>query len=88
MNSPSAWRNIAALLVSILADTVAAPLGEGLPVIFDLLVAGVIAALLGMRQGLMIALLIECVPGLGLFPTWIAAVLAMIARPAQATRQS
>ncbi len=70
-------RLMAALVVAGLADTVLAPLGEAAPVVFDLAVAAVLALILGPRAPLMIALVAEAIPGVGLFPSWLAAVGAL-----------
>lgn len=69
-------RKVAALLIALLAD--APPLcllGESFPVIFDVAVATVLWLVLGRNWLLAWALVIECIPGVGLAPTWSLYVL-------------
>jgi hypothetical protein len=63
-----------ALCVALFADTIGAPFGEGFAVAFDLGIGLAIAFLLGFRIELLFALLLEAIPGLGLFPSWLVAV--------------
>ena len=63
-----------ALCVALFADTIGAPFGEGFAVAFDLCIGLAIAFLLGFRIELLFALLLEAIPGLGLFPSWLVAV--------------
>jgi len=63
-----------ALCVALFADTIGSPFGEGFAVAFDLGIALAIVFLLGFRIELLFALLLEAVPGLGLFPSWLIAV--------------
>jgi hypothetical protein len=63
-----------ALCVALFADTIGSPFGEGFAVAFDLGIALAIVFLLGFRIELLFALLLEAVPGLGLFPSWLVAV--------------
>jgi hypothetical protein len=72
-----AWRLVLAFVVAVVADTLCAPLGEGWVVVFDLGVALILIAILGFNWIFIPALLIEAVPGLGLFPTWVLSVLAL-----------
>jgi hypothetical protein len=61
-------------VVAIAADTIGAPLGEVAGVVFDLSVALLLAALIGPKPFLLLAFVLEAIPIVGLFPTWIAAV--------------
>ncbi len=78
-DSPSGipWsRKILALLIAIAVD--APPLcllGESIPVLFDVAVAAALWLVLGRSRLLAMALLIECLPGVGLAPTWSLYVL-------------
>ena len=63
-----------ALCVALFADSIGAPFGEGFAVAFDLGIGLAIAFLLGFRVELLFALLLEAIPGLGLFPSWLVAV--------------
>lgn len=80
-NDPGAetlpWsRKLLALLIALAVD--APPLcllGESLPIIFDVAVAGVLWLVLGRSRLLAMALLVECIPGVGLAPTWSIYVL-------------
>jgi hypothetical protein len=63
-----------ALCVALFADSIGAPFGEGFAVAFDLGIGLAIAFLLGFRIELLLALLLEAIPGLGLFPSWLVAV--------------
>lgn len=69
-------RKIAALVIALIAD--APPvclLSEAYPLVFDLAIAGVLWLVLGRSKLLAMALLIECIPGVGLAPTWTLYVL-------------
>jgi hypothetical protein len=80
-NSPR-WRR--ALLIALLSDT----LGLGLMMVppvqwaLDAVTAAALLAVLGFRVPLLLALAVEVVPALELFPAWTLVVLAM-ARTAQ-----
>jgi hypothetical protein len=75
-----------ALAIAILADLVQLALpplfGGGALSPFDgaldLIVAGALLATLGLRWRTLLALAIELVPGLALFPSWTAMVATMI----------
>jgi len=72
-------RKVAALLIALLAD--APPLcllSESFSVIVDVAVAAVLWLVLGRNWLLAAALVIECIPGVGLAPTWTAYVLFQI----------
>ena len=71
------WRFVLAFCVALAADTVGIYFGEIFAVVFDVAVAIVLIAILGFNWIIIPALLVEAVPGLGLFPTWVLAVLAM-----------
>jgi hypothetical protein len=71
------WRFVLAFCVALAADTLGIPCGEYFVVIFDVVVALVLIVILGFNWMIIPALLIECVPGLGLFPSWVMAVLAI-----------
>jgi hypothetical protein len=69
-------RKILALLIAVAVD--APPvclLGESVPFLFDAAVAAVLWLVLGRSRLLAMALLIECIPGVGLAPTWTMYVL-------------
>lgn len=69
-------RKILALLIAVAVD--APPLcllGESIPVLFDVGVATLLWLVLGRSRLLAVALLIECIPGVGLAPTWTLYVL-------------
>ena len=69
-------RKILALLIAIAVD--APPLcvlGESIPVLFDVAVAAALWLVLGRSRLLAMALLTECIPGVGLAPTWSLYVL-------------
>lgn len=69
-------RKLAALVIALIAD--APPvclLSEAYPVVFDLAIAGLLWLVLGRSKLLAMALLIECIPAVGLAPTWTAYVL-------------
>lgn len=70
-----------AMAVALLADTVGVPLGEVGIVVFDVAVGLVLALCLrGFRPEIIVACLIEAIPGVGLFPSWSLAVPAIWAR--------
>lgn len=75
--SSIAWqRKAVALLIALIADAPpACLLGESFPVLFDVGVALALWLALGRSRLLVVALLIECIPGVGLAPTWTAYVL-------------
>lgn len=69
-------RKVLALLLAMAAD--APPLcllGESFPLLFDVGVALALWLILGRSRLLAVALLIECIPVVGLAPTWTAYVL-------------
>jgi hypothetical protein len=69
------WARLApAFAIAIAADTIAAPAGEWLPIAADLVAGALVALCLGPRPLLLVALIVEAIPGLGLFPTWTAVV--------------
>jgi hypothetical protein len=72
----SKQRKIAALLIAALAD-VLSPFAEVLPPlewVLDITTAIALFAVLGWRWQLLPALVVEAVPGLAMFPTWVLAV--------------
>jgi hypothetical protein len=70
-----------AMIVALLADTVGVPFGEVGVVVFDILVGFILALCLrGFRPEIIIACLLEAIPGIGLFPSWSLAVPALWAR--------
>jgi hypothetical protein len=73
----ASWRFVLAFCVALAADTVGMPLGESFVVVFDVIVAIILIIILGFNWMFIPALLIECVPGLGVFPTWVMAVMAI-----------
>jgi hypothetical protein len=84
---PLPWsRKLAALFIALIAD--APPvclLSEAYPVVFDVAVAALLWLVLGRSRLLIAALVIECIPGVGLAPTWTAYVLFQVifAKPAK-----
>jgi hypothetical protein len=74
---PLPWsRKLAALFIALIAD--APPvclLSEAYPIVFDLVVAALLWLVLGRSKLLAMALLLECIPAVGLAPTWTAYVL-------------
>ena len=78
----SALRIALAMLVAVGADTVLAPVGELIVIFADLAVAVVLALILGWSWPLAAALVLECIPGVGLFPSWVLAVtgIALVGR--------
>jgi hypothetical protein len=74
-------RFILAMGVAFLADTVGLPFGELGIFVFDVFVGLVLALCLrGFRPEILIACLIEAIPGIGMFPSWSLAVPAIWAR--------
>jgi hypothetical protein len=77
----STWRFILAMLVAVAADSLGSPFGEGFAVVFDIAVGFLLALCLrGFRPEIIVACLIEAIPGVGLFPSWSLAVPALWAR--------
>ncbi len=78
----SALRIGLAMLVAVGADTVLAPIGEMIAIVADIAVAVVLALILGWSWPLAAALVLECIPGVGLFPSWVLAVtgIALVGR--------
>lgn len=74
------WRFFLAIFIALLADTIGAPLGESFAVIFDVFVAILLGLTLGFDSFIIIALIAEAIPGVGLFPSWVVAVLAIAAK--------
>jgi hypothetical protein len=70
----SALRIGLAMLVAVGADTVLAPIGEIIAIVADIAVAVVLALILGWSWPLAAALVLECIPGVGMFPSWVLAV--------------
>jgi len=77
-------RLIMAFAVAVIADTVGFPLGEIGFVVFDICVGVVLMGIIGFRRGispeLVVATVVEAIPGLGLLPSWVAAVGVLAAR--------
>jgi hypothetical protein len=70
-----------AMAVAVLADTIGIPFGEIGVVVFDVAVGLILALCLrGFRPEIILACLIEAIPGFGLFPSWSLAVPAIWAR--------
>jgi len=71
-----------AMLVAVGADTVLAPVAEAIAIFADLAVAVVLTLILGWSWPLAAALVLECIPGVGLFPSWVLAVtgIAIVGR--------
>ena len=70
-----------AMAVALLADTVGYPVSEFAIIAFDVGIALILALCLrGFRPEIIIACVIEAIPGLGLFPSWSLAVPAIWAR--------
>ena len=82
----SSQRLLAAMLIAIAADSVGAIPGELLPVVFDVAVALTLALVVGPRPVLLGALLLEAIPVVGMFPSWIAAVAYVTAQTRQSDR--
>ena len=78
----SALRIALAMLVAVGADTVLAPVGELIVIFADIAVAVVLALILGWSWPLAAALVLECIPGVGMFPSWVLAVtgIALVGR--------
>lgn len=77
----STFRFLLAMVVALAADSLGSVFGEGLAVVFDLLVGFALALCLrGFRPEIIIACLLEAIPGIGLFPSWSLAVPALWAR--------
>jgi hypothetical protein len=75
------WRMFLSLLIATTADTLGAPLGESFTVLFDLAVGFVLCLTIGRASpALLPALLLEAIPGVGLFPSWVTAVLAIFGK--------
>ena len=73
----SAWRYGLAMVVAALADTVGVLPGELGAVVVDLFVGLLLAACLGFQPFLLFAFVIEALPIVGVFPTWLVAVPAI-----------
>jgi hypothetical protein len=74
-------RFILAMGVAFLADTIGLPFGELGVFVFDVFVGLLLALCLrGFRPEILIACLIEAIPGIGMFPSWSLAVPAIWAR--------
>jgi len=70
-----------AMGVAALADTIGIPGGEFVAIGFDLLIAVALSLCLGgIRPEIVVAFLLEAIPGVGLFPSWALAVPALWAR--------
>lgn len=70
-----------AMALAVLADTVGLPFGEIGVVVFDVIVGVLLALCLGgFRPELIIAFLLEAIPGVGIIPSWSVAVPALWAR--------
>ena len=79
--SVSNLRFALAMAVAVLADTIGIPFGEVGVVVFDVAVGLTLALCLrGFRPEIILACLIEAIPGFGLFPSWSLAVPAIFAR--------
>lgn len=72
--SIAVWRVVLAGLVAVGADSVGAIPGEAMPLVFDIAVGVVLTLILGPRVALLGALVLEAIPGLGILPSWVAAV--------------
>ncbi len=72
--SIAVWRVVLAGLVAVGADSVGAIPGEAMPLVFDIAVGVVLTLILGPRVALLGALVLEAIPGLGVLPSWVAAV--------------
>ena len=68
------WRIALAGLVAFGADSIGVIPGEALPVVFDIAVGVTLTLILGPRIALLGALVLEAIPLLGVFPSWVAAV--------------
>lgn len=77
----SRFRFVLAMGIALLADTVGYPASELGIVVFDVAVGLLLALCLrGFRPEIIVACLIEAIPGVGLFPSWSLAVPALWAR--------
>lgn len=74
---PLPWsRKLVALVIALIADAPPVCLmSEAYPFVFDLAIAGLLWLVLGRSRLLALALLVECIPAVGLAPTWTAYVL-------------
>lgn len=70
-----------AMALAVIADTVGLPFGEFGVVVFDVVIGILLALCLGgLRPELIIAFLLEAIPGVGIIPSWSVAVPALWAR--------
>lgn len=69
MRSPAVRYGIA-MGVALLADTIGLPFGELGVVVFDVGVALVLALCIGWKWELAVALILEAIPGVGVFSFW------------------
>lgn len=78
---PSNIRFLITLVVAVLADTLGAPFGELGVVLFDVAIGVILSLCLGgLRPEIVIACVLEAIPGIGIFPSWSLAVPALWAR--------
>lgn len=70
----SKGRLLAAFLVAFAADSIGILPGEVFPIVFDLFVGLVLTVILGPWVAVFGALILEAIPGVGMLPSWIAAV--------------
>jgi hypothetical protein len=78
---PSRSRLALALAIAIVSDALAVwvELVPPVQIVLDLATAAALFAVLGFRWALLPPIVIEAIPGLRLFPTWILAVGALAA---------
>ena len=85
LKSPGPWQR--ALILAAASDAASFGLNWALPlqVAVDFLTALALWAVLGFRWPLFLALMVEAVPGVAVFPTWTLAVAAMMATDSKAS---
>lgn len=76
--APVSWTRImVAGGIALAADSIGVIPGETFPVAFDIAVAIALAIILGPRPILLVGLLLEAIPFVGLFPSWVAVIGAI-----------
>src|SRR5688572_8291008 len=76
----STGRKLAALAVAAASDAISLATAWAPPVqwMIDVTTALILFALLGFRWALLPALVVEAVPGLAMFPTWLVSVAVLV----------
>ncbi|MCX5650957.1 MAG: hypothetical protein NTU45_06145 [Planctomycetota bacterium] len=63
--------------IALAADSIGIIPGEAWPVVFDIAVAIALAIILGPKPILLVGLVLEAIPVVGLFPSWVAVIGAI-----------